>query len=314
MARYRQPTLPDDKIDRYRERLYRELSNLFEWQGMPEGIPLDYLERTLVRNGSVLFYYKEDLGFDCLACTTSGHNRHNLPTMARTYSPNTDGTAYTVERKIAWLSSGTDKLDNFDENTHGVLIYNMEYGQSHKQIVDDYATRLALVKQATDTNIFYANIPYIFLSDSDEMTLSIRSLFESVYDGEPYIIGDKRMFVDNKDRSGVPTGMTLPIKELLDIENEMLLKFRQECGFDSAGVDKAERVNTLEITTNQQATRSVLSIMLSQRQKAADTINKLFGTNIKVTRVGDADSSQAPVIQPSQVENNDPEEGDEENG
>jgi hypothetical protein len=57
-------------------------------------------------------------------------------------------------------------------------------------------------------------------------------------------------------------------------------------GFNTAGVDKAERVNTLEIKSNDQHTQSVLQIMLQQREMACEAINAFFGTSISVELFG----------------------------
>jgi hypothetical protein len=54
-------------------------------------------------------------------------------------------------------------------------------------------------------------------------------------------------------------------------------------GFNTAGVDKAERVNTLEVQSNDQYTQTVRDIMLQQRQLAAESINKFFGVNVTVS-------------------------------
>jgi hypothetical protein len=54
-------------------------------------------------------------------------------------------------------------------------------------------------------------------------------------------------------------------------------------GFNTAGVDKAERVNTLEVQSNDQYTQTVRDIMLQQRQLAAESINKFFGVNVSVS-------------------------------
>ena len=64
------------------------------------------------------------------------------------------------------------------------------------------------------------------------------------------------------------------------------MKFKQTVGFDTAGVEKAERVLQAEIDSNTQHTKSVLQIMLEQREKACEAINAFFGTNMTVALVG----------------------------
>src|SRR5699024_363903 len=87
--------------------------------------------------------------------------------------------------------------------------------------------------------------------------------------------------------TGLPTDISYIGKELMDTHNEIMMKFRQTVGIDTAGVDKAERTNTLEIMSNEQHTLTVLEIMKEQREIACDNINAFFGTSISVTTVGE---------------------------
>lgn len=286
MARSSAPTIPDDKINFFKEQLYRELSHIFKWEGLPSTVPHDYLERSLVRNGYVLFYEDENIGLDVLRAEVMGYNRHNLPTSARTFTPTTNEEVRPqIVRNIKRLTDGNNV--EFDPTTDGVLIANMEYGQNCREIVDHFAERLALVQQAFDTNLMWANIPYIFQVGSDETRLSIEKMFGEIFTGKPFTIVDKYLFADNKDRAGVPSGVNYIGKDLMDTRNEIMMKFRETVGINTAGVDKAERTNTLEIKSNSQHTKTVLQIMLEQREIAAKNINAFFGTKISVSVIGE---------------------------
>ena len=282
MARPKTPTIPDDKVMFYKEQLYRELSHMFEWEGLPQTVPQDYLERNLVRNGYVLYYEDEAIGQDVLRCEVVGYNRHNLPVSARTFTPNTINEKTQITRNIKRLADSQDSIEMFDTIKDGVLITNMEYGQSTRDIVEYFAQRLALAQQAFDTNLLWSNIPYIFQVATDETRLSIEKMFSSIFNGEPFIISDKSLFTDNKDRSGLPTGIKFICKELMDTQNEIMMKFRETVGFNTTGVDKAERVNTLEVKANDQHTSSVVQIMLQQRQQACEAINSFFNVALSV--------------------------------
>lgn len=303
MARPNMPTIPDDKLTFYREQLYRELSQMFTWEGLPTTIPRDYLEQNLVRYGNVLFYENETIGLDILRASPVGHNRHDQPTTATTYVSTTTTEVNTaITRTIKRLTDSENVVDSFNTLQDGVLIRNMERGQSCQTIVEHFAERLALVQQAFDTNLMWQNIPYIFLADGNEMKLSYEKMFADIFSGKPAILADKQMFMYNtaEQRSGVPTGIPYIGKELMDTRNEIMMKFRETVGITTAGVDKAERTNTLEINSNVQHTKTVLQIMLEQREIACENINAFFGTNISVN-----------VIEPEEKEEFEEEEGGE---
>jgi hypothetical protein len=260
---------------------------MFEWKGLPTSVPRDYLEDNLVRYGYVLFYEHEIHGHDVLRAEVQGWNRHGLPTQARTFTPNTIQDSFTVERNLKRLSDGQTAIDSFNPATDGVLIMNMwdsraTHGRNMGLIVDHFAHRLAMAQQAIDTNLLWANVPYIFQTASQDTELSIKKMFSDIFSGNPFIITDKSLFNDNKDRAGLPTDIPYIADKLTDTHNEIMMKFRQTVGFDTAGVDKAERTNTLEISSNDQHTKTVLQIMLQQRKIAVESINAFFGTTIEV--------------------------------
>ena len=292
MAREKTPTIPEDKIHYFREQLYSELSHMFTWEGLPENIPLDYLERNLVRNGFVMYYEHETIGPDILRCTATGYNRHQFPTIAQAVTSSDDLQDYSQRRAIKRLSDGKAAVSNFDKTKDCVLIQNMDYGQNLDDIVNHFATRLALAQQSFDTNLLWTNLPYIFMSDSEDMRLSIEKMFASIFNGEPFIISDKMLFASNKDRAGLPTDIKFIGKELMDILNEIMMKFRERVGFDTAGVDKAERLVTAEVKSNNQHTRTCLEIMLRQREIAAAELNAFYGLSVTVKPTGEDEQAE----------------------
>ena len=57
------PVIPDQKVQFFRDKLVREVTNLFKWTGLPEEIPVDYLEYSLITHGKVMFFYDDELGY-----------------------------------------------------------------------------------------------------------------------------------------------------------------------------------------------------------------------------------------------------------
>lgn len=288
MARPEMPSIPDDKLNFYREQLYRELSHMFKWEGLPTTIPVDYLERSLVRTGKVLFYEDDNIGLDVMQAEIIGYNRHNNPTTARATIIGTEEIGSTITRNIKRLTDSERAIDDFNPTTDGVLIYNMEQGKSSREIVEHYAERLALTQLAFDTNLLWQNRPYIFPVDNKDTKLSLEKLFHDIFTGKPYSVVDKQLFLNYAAGQDVGIKLDVPFiaDQLLDTRNELMMHFRQTVGIDSAGVDKAERVGKFEVDANVQHTKTVLEIMLQQRQIAAENINAFFGLNVSVGVVG----------------------------
>lgn len=281
MARPNMPTIPDHKLNFYREQLYRELSHMFKWEGLPSSIPVDYLERNLIRHGRVMMFEDEEIGLDILRAEVIGFNRHGKPVQARSNVDSTHELIQVIERKVKRLTDSENVEFNPLEDC--VLISNMYNGESCKDIVDHFAERLAIVQLAFDTNLMWQNRPFIFPVENQDTKLSIEKLFADIFSGKPFTIVDKNLVMFNQNGEvGIKLDVPFIADKLLDIRNELMMKFRETVGIDTAGVDKAERVLTGEIEANEQHTMTVLQIMLEQRQIACENINAFFGLNVSV--------------------------------
>lgn len=302
---YDLPTIPDDKINYFREQLYREISNLFEWEGMPDEIPLDYLERTLIRHGTVMFFKEEETyGYMALRCSARYYNVYGQPTQAYAVTPNMEQNTHYRERTVAYQY--TQELNPDDMC---VIIQNMEGGQPISQIVDFYATRMALIFQAFDTNALWQNVPQIFRVNDKTLKLTIEKLFSDVQTGKPFVVVDKEML---GEAGGVQTDeitAEFRLDKLLDVYNELKGKFYETVGINTPGADKKERLITDEVNANNQSTQTALQVMLSMREKAAMEIGKLYpDLTITVKLKGEEDPEE--VEEEEEVE----EDGDGDDG
>lgn len=271
-------TIPDDKFGFYRGQLIREVSNLFEWSGMPDEIPLDYVERVLITEGKVMFFYDPSVyGYMALACGVRGYNIYNKPTVAYAIAPNMEGIKIRYERIIVYQYN-----KNIDPEKGCVLINNMYGGQSLLGIIDFYGRRLAMIQQAFDTNALWQNIPVLFPVPSDDVKLSIEKLFQKIYSGRPWVIVDELLAGGEKPVQGLPIDVPYRLDVLMDSLREVKQRFYETIGINTPGADKKERLLEDEVNANEQALDTALKVMLNQRKKACKEINKLFGLNVDV--------------------------------
>lgn len=286
MKRQALSNIPEHRVNFYREQLFRELSHMFEWEGLPTTIPHDYLERSLIRTGQVLFYEDDLIGLDVLQAQATGYNRHNLPTHARAIINSTVEGSKSITRRIKRLTDSDIAVEGFEPLNDAVLIYNMENGKSMGEIVNHFALRLALVEIATDTNLLWQNRPYIFPVESTDNMLSLKKIFYDISSGEPFIPVDTKLFMRNEDGIGIRMEVPYIADKLMDTRNEVMMKFHETVGITTVGVDKAERTTVAETTSNVQHTKTVLQIMLEQREIACENINAFYGLNVSVNVVG----------------------------
>ncbi len=284
---YRLPTLPDDKINFYREKLFREVSNLFIWKNVPNEIPTDYLERTLVRHGRVMFFYDGDVyGYMALRAGIRGFNIYEQPTHAFAVAPNDQSLPYNYERTIVHKYN-----EEIGKDKSCVLINNMYGGESLWNIVDHYAYRLALIQQAFDTNALWQNIPVLMSVSDDNVRLSLEKMFSDIFTGKPWIVIDKVLTL-KEAMQAEPITVDFILDKLYDVKNEVYNEFKQTIGINASAVEKRERVLVDEVTSNEQITETCLEIMLKQRKIACEEIKKVFGLNITVDYIGSREKEE----------------------
>lgn len=299
------PTIPEDKVEFYRRKLWREVSNLFAWENMPKELPLDYLENTLVRKGRVLFFNDSEVyGHMVLEAVARGKNIYGQSTTAECIAPNDQGLETHFKRTIVHKYDDEIDLDN-----SAVMINNMYDGESLHEIVEHYAKRLTLIQNAFDTNALWQNLPVTWSVSDDKMKTTIEEWFSQIYSGRPMIIVDKALMSDNEVIGNV-TEVPFILDKLYDVKNEIYNEFKATIGLNAPGADKKERLVVAEATSNEESKDTCLEIMLGQRKIACEEINKVFGLNVSVKLITDKGDENNGTSEHG-IENGDPIPGSE---
>lgn len=279
---YDLPTIPDEKIEFYRKKLWREVTNLFEWKGMPEELPLDFLENILVKKGKALFFFDETgYGHMVGEATIVGRNMYRQPVTGYCVTPNTEGKPTRYDRQIVHKYN-----DLITKEQSAVLINNMYFQEPLIEIVEHFARRLTMIQMAIDTNTLWQNIPVVFSTADEAMKLSIEKLFSDIYQGKPWIIADRTLLTGGNEVIGNVTEVPFLLDKLMDAKNETYNEFKATIGLNSPGADKKERLVVAEATSNEESKETCLNIMLSQRKIACEEINRVFGLSVSVDFAG----------------------------
>lgn len=304
MAR-KQPVIPDDKLLFYTEKLYRLVTNTFKWSNLPAEIPADYLENTLIRSGFAMFFRDPVFGHLVLPCATHGVNVYGSPIMAKAEAPSSINFN-SFERTIVY-----DTNDPAQPGTSCVLMKNLYGMRSLSSVVDFYAKRLDLAQKAFDVNLWEQMTPVMIPVRDKSQQLSVNKMVEDVLSGYPWIVLDELMFSGAKP---IQSGLTKPdyrCDKLMDIIHEIENNFRIEVGINASGVEKAERVLQSEADSNNEAIQSMRDSMLSQRKKAAEIINHIFGLSVSV-EFNAQEKKTEPEVTTEDQEKTDPEKTESE--
>ena len=233
--------------------------NMFEWDGLPDGIDEKYVESLLFEHGQAIFFRDPAMSYMCLkADNGANQNVYGEP--------------------LGWWATGFNYHEYYDAD-ECVIISNNKLRIATEQFITFYANKLTEAERTMDVNVKACKTPFIFACD-DKDVLTFKQIFAKVDGNEPAIYADKGLNLDSLQV--FKTGVTVLGNDLQDykhtVENELLTFL----GVNNTPVDKKERLITDEARSNNELIKSFSDIQLEAREKACREINEKYGLKLSV--------------------------------
>ena len=248
----------------YLNRLKLIAISLFKWNGLEEiGGNSRFLEMALYENGRAVFCKDSNLGYLTLRVNPSDkYNVYNIPTKVIAYS-----LEYNKEYPI-------DEV---------VYIMNNNLQIPTSQTISLMARRLYEVERSIDVNIANTRTPVLIEGDK-KTELTLKNLYMQ-YDGNtPVIFGNKNFELQNR-LNVLKTDAPYLVDKLELHKHELWNEALTYLGINNANTDKKERVNTLEVESNNDLIKYYLNCFLEPRLKACKEINDKFFEGREVVSV-----------------------------
>ena len=258
-------TLNDRVLGDYFYRLMLISRALFKWDGLPNGIDENWIERYLFSEGKCLFYKDPTVGYMVAKMGESGPlNYYDEPTTVTPYATN-------------YLYTG-EQLEN---NVNCIIIRNNDMMMPTSPTIQLYSYKLTNIDRTIDVNIIAQKTP-IIVKCSDKQRLSLKNAINQRNDNEPVIYADKSL-----DLNSIEILDLRPPKVFTDLQLQKHAVWN-ECmtflGVNNANQDKRERLVSEEVSANNEQVRASEDVMLKARERACELINKMFDLNISVRR------------------------------
>ena len=246
--------------DMYRRQLMTLAENVFEFENLPEYIDTSYLNKNLLRKGSIAFFKDEVMGVVALPYI-------NIGTL----------DIYGRPKKIQVISqNGYTKVLNQNEF---VIMYDNNGRYPLWLDILQYAERLALCTRTIDINISQQKTPR-FWKTKAEKEKSIKDLVNNVDGNENIVITYDNIDLDDTTMVLEPAPYVAD-KITLD-KDKIYNEFLRLIGVANLSYQKKERNIKDEINAMQGGTIASRFSRFEPRQKAIKLINDKFGTDIKV--------------------------------
>lgn len=253
-------------------RMLRELAlNRFKWEGVPEEIDQQFIEKCLLYNSNCIFAYTDDYGYVALPGTGAS--------MIDLYG---NFMAFTVMS----LNNRFNRVMTTDEC---VPIWPNMLRQSDLDVIQLYAGVLSEVAQTIDINTLQLRNPVV-LTGPQRQRKTMEKMLEQVKNGAfSYIEND--VMADNIEVKAFNTEMHPDSLVKTQLYKQ---KAWNECmtylGINNANQDKAERLVSDEVSANDSQVVTYRLSGIKARKLACESINEMFGLNVSVEWNSDIDA------------------------
>lgn len=252
----------------YKERLLRRLMSIFELEGCPEDWDVEWFKKQLLLRGYMCVGKTSAFGVIPMLCTYHGLNVFNRPTKCTISNHLINNLTLTIGKDCV--------LVHLQNNYQGVWA-----------LLNIYAEKLAAVDAGIEVNILNTKAAWMFDCDGKAQEETAKKIYDDITNGRPAVFA--RANNSSSLNSDGKIGITMLnvkntyIADLLqDAKREIRYEFLSEIGINNANVDKKERVNTLEVTANDDELRNAIDDWKNNLEEQFAEINKMFDLNIKV--------------------------------
>ena len=235
--------------------------NVFEFENLPDFIDVAFLNKKLLRDGSIAFFKDEYLGVIALPYTVMGTlDIYQRPQKIMAIAPNG-----SYRREL----NPEDYVIMYDNNGRYPLFLD----------ITQYAERIALDTRTIDINILQQRTPRFWKTSSDKER-SIRDIINNVDGLENTVLTYEDINMDDIQLVLSPAPY---VADKIDTQKEKLWnEFLRLIGIANMNFQKKERNIKDEVLASQGGTIASRYSRFEPRQKAIKLINEKFGTNINV--------------------------------
>lgn len=251
----------------FRRYLFQKAISVFKWK-LPETWNRDYFLYVLYAWGFIGVVETDKYGVICQAGAPYGYDIYYQPTNLIITNPLLKGS---LEPRI-----GIDCT---------VFKLQPDWG-GITDLVNYYADMMALCAETAGVNLLNSHLSFVFPAKDKAQAEAYKKLYDRVAGGEPGIVVDKHLYLDDGTQSWEPfqqnIGQNYIVDKVLADMRKIEAMFDTDIGIPNANTDKRERLITDEVNANNAETITKCELWLEELKKSAEKTNTMFGTNISV--------------------------------
>lgn len=248
----------------YIKQFLRRTNQMFDYTGLPETIPKEFLELYLQCNGY------------------AGITKHNGELYAFFGGLGGEPDAYYQPTKFVIANPALNLNKTCTINEDCVIIRNDVYFQGLLPILKRYAT--ALVENDISMEMVSKNMRQVVFitAPTDNLQKAAQQVMEDIDAGVRSVSGDSQ-FLEGIKVFPMQTTHGSSITELIEYHQYLRGGLYNEIGLNANYNMKREKLNDGETALNQDSLLPLIDEMLAERMSGVERVNAMFGTNITVS-------------------------------
>lgn len=256
----------EELTEHYRKHLLNHLVTVFQWEGLDEDVPTEYLEMTLLLNGCCGFVKYEGKYIPMLC------NPADKP------DPYFRATSYIYANPAVGNGNISPNAVIFND------LLSAWFPRDCNEVIDKYAHLLAAAEVSLRIALKNARLTHIAVTDNEDDVANINKMFADVANGAlATTVSTKTLIGDGLKILPTITSGVDYLRQITETREYLYNLFLSEFGVHAnTAALKRERVLTGEIDMQIEKPMFNIESMLQARQKGAEKVNKELGLNLKV--------------------------------
>lgn len=253
----------DTAVIAFIENTLAKTQAMFVYEGLPDTVPAEELERLLQTEGNAFFAEVNGDLYALQGAAGGEPDPYNRPTI------------YTVANPALKLNK------SYKIGVDGVFIKNDTNGNSLLPIIGKFAVLYTDGIISLNTASILTRITMLISASDDKTKQSADEFLKKILDGDFSVIGENAFF-KGVNMQTAATSNTQYITQLVELVQYYKANMLNELGLNANYNMKRERLNTGEVAMNVDVLLPYVDNMLHERQKALKKVNEMFGTEITV--------------------------------
>lgn len=253
----------DTAVMAFIENTLAKTQAMFVYDGLPDTVPAEELERLLQTEGNAFFAEVNGDLYALQGAAGGEPDPYNRPTI------------YTVANPALKLNK------SYKIGVDGVCIKNDTNGNSLLPIIGKFAVLYTDGIISLNTASILTRITMLISASDDKTKQSADGFLKKILDGDFSVIGENAFF-KGVNMQTAATSNTQYITQLVELVQYYKANMLNELGLNANYNMKRERLNTGEVAMNVDVLLPYVDNMLHERQKALKQVNEMFGTEITV--------------------------------